>query len=871
MASEAILITGIDARRMTSGAKQTTDALKTIENRVETTGGRLDKFRERVRRPLTTGPIGRAAGRASGLLGSLGALTKGFAGLAAAVGLIKFGSFVAQTAELNNRLLAVVGSQEAASVQLEELRRVSNETRTDLGGNVEAFQQYETALRGTGTSTEELTEFIRVLNLGFKASGTDIETASGTLRQLGQGLSAGALRGDELNSFLEGAPGLVQPLIDSLNRLAEANDTQSGMALATQLAGGEVTRGNLRDIAAEGLISREAILGIVDSADELEEAFARQNVTIGDAFGVLTNNVAALLTDSRAVQGTIQLIANTILLVADGVQLLAEGLDTVADLYDRIVASAKELVDALPSISVPDIDLPSLPSISDVTDLITRNEGDSGIGADIEQGGSTAAQEMGNSIREAGEESAGFFSRAISNAGSALGLSDNGSENFNTGGPVTGRGGIDNVPALLTAGEFVVNRRAASRNRSLLGAINSGRISRFQEGGPVGPAPSPGPGPGVGGGGAITGTVDIAGRSIASIGSSVEQGVSTLAPEVEQVITPVGTGVEDAADTINTGVEQSDRSADLRQREAFSEGRKRAQEAQAIANRLAIAQDNASLELTSFTTAASRRDNLIASLLENSVTLEAADRNAEGITNGLVLNAKTIASGEQAATTAQVKAIASNAEGIIQAVSATGSAITRAIAAAATGDEAGIRRAASGNIEGIDQILASTRGQVAGTIAEIGLQLMGVFSTLRAQASQIASSQADAISRVSNLRSQIERNVTVSLAAFGGVTAPGGNSRARPSPRARFQFGGLVGGVPGVDRNLARLSRGEFVVNREDTRQNLDLLEDINSGRGGSRTSRSVTYNITTPDVSGFRRSRNQILSRERQALARVE
>lgn len=70
------------------------------------------------------------------------------------------------------------------------------------------------------------------------------------------------------------------------------------------------------------------------------------------------------------------------------------------------------------------------------------------------------------------------------------------------GGPIpaaAGSGVRDDVPALLTAGEYVVNRRATEQNYALLHAINSGRTLRvqgFATGGPVGPAPRPAPGSG---------------------------------------------------------------------------------------------------------------------------------------------------------------------------------------------------------------------------------------------------------------------------------------------------------------------------------------------------------------------------------------
>lgn len=58
---------------------------------------------------------------------------------------------------------------------------------------------------------------------------------------------------------------------------------------------------------------------------------------------------------------------------------------------------------------------------------------------------------------------------------------------FAAGGRVSGRGGIDNVPALLTAGEFVIKRGQVGKFLPLLQAINSGRLTpeRFQKGGIV--------------------------------------------------------------------------------------------------------------------------------------------------------------------------------------------------------------------------------------------------------------------------------------------------------------------------------------------------------------------------------------------------
>ena len=55
---------------------------------------------------------------------------------------------------------------------------------------------------------------------------------------------------------------------------------------------------------------------------------------------------------------------------------------------------------------------------------------------------------------------------------------------YRTGGEVTGEDGIDKVPAWLTAGEFVMTKNAAARNRALLESMNRGLVvPRYAGGG----------------------------------------------------------------------------------------------------------------------------------------------------------------------------------------------------------------------------------------------------------------------------------------------------------------------------------------------------------------------------------------------------
>jgi hypothetical protein len=56
----------------------------------------------------------------------------------------------------------------------------------------------------------------------------------------------------------------------------------------------------------------------------------------------------------------------------------------------------------------------------------------------------------------------------------------------NVGGGVPGSGNTDTVPAMLTPGEFVVNKEATKNNLGLLKAINDGKTQGLNSGGMAG-------------------------------------------------------------------------------------------------------------------------------------------------------------------------------------------------------------------------------------------------------------------------------------------------------------------------------------------------------------------------------------------------
>lgn len=116
--------------------------------------------------------------------------------------------------------------------------------------------------------------------------------------QLGQGLSSGVLRGEELNSVMEQAPRLAKALADGLG----------------------VTTGQLRAMGAEGEITAEKVIKALESQSAvLKGEVAGSALTVGQAFTQLGNSTTYAIGEldktigvSSAVAGAISSIASSL-------------------------------------------------------------------------------------------------------------------------------------------------------------------------------------------------------------------------------------------------------------------------------------------------------------------------------------------------------------------------------------------------------------------------------------------------------------------------------------------------------------------------------------------------------------------------------
>ena len=146
----------------------------------------------------------------------------------------------------------------------------------------------------------------------------------------------------------------------------------------------------------------------------------------------------------------------------------------------------------------------------------------------------------------------------------------------------------------------------------------------------------------------------------------------------------------------------------------------------------------------------------------------------------------------------------------------------------------------------------------------------------------------DAVSQLISelIRVQLQLAINNALAAAFNISTGGGGGllgglfgfhRGAVPAFANGYIPGFQSGRVGIDGPgtgtsdsiLARISRGESVINADATRRNRGTLERINRGDDVERPSiTNVTINVSTPDAASFRRSEGQILRRMEQRLS---
>ena len=239
---------------------------------------------------------------------AFGGLTRAVAGLAAAFGAREIIQFADNIQTLQNRLRLVTDSQEDLNNQFENLTTIANRSRADLGGIIDLYSKIILSTQDLGISTETAARVTESFGKLLAISGAETAAAEGAIRQFSQALASGAFRGDEFNSVVEAAPGILDILANKLG----------------------VSRGEVRGLAADGELTAQILIeALTESATTIDQQFGRTTTTIGQALTVLKNNFIALGTEATPAADAL----------AQGILLIANNLETAIVFAGSFIAA----------------------------------------------------------------------------------------------------------------------------------------------------------------------------------------------------------------------------------------------------------------------------------------------------------------------------------------------------------------------------------------------------------------------------------------------------------------------------------------------------------------------------------------------------
>jgi len=208
----------------------------------------------------------------------------------------------AQWTDMSNRLKMVADGTDGLARAQAEVVRIAQSTRAPLEATAQLYQRIAQQQDALGMSTSRVAGVVETVSKAMALSGVSAGAANAALVQFGQALASGVLRGDELNSILEQAPGLAMALAEGLG----------------------TTTGKLREMGAQGQLTADMVVGALEKqANSINQQFDKMAPTISQALGNVNTAFTAFVGKLDEATGLTAGLARTI-------DFLAKNFDTLA-------------------------------------------------------------------------------------------------------------------------------------------------------------------------------------------------------------------------------------------------------------------------------------------------------------------------------------------------------------------------------------------------------------------------------------------------------------------------------------------------------------------------------------------------------------
>lgn len=278
MTQESRLVIVIDSRNAARNARNLSDELNSIERNGDFATRSTDR---------------------------LGVATRQLAGYMA--GLITIGTAVSKMdtyTGLQNKLKLVTDSQIALNQAMQDTFKIAQNTGQAWESVSQIYQRFSDNAKRLNLNQAKTAELTDTVAKAIAISGGSASSAEAALIQFSQALASNVLRGEELNSVMEQAPGLAKAIAQGMS----------------------ITVGQLRSVAAEGKITGDVLVDALGKAKaSVDDLFGKTDFTIANSFTQLSNAITKFVGEAGSGSGAAQAISASL-------SGLAKNLETVTNI-----------------------------------------------------------------------------------------------------------------------------------------------------------------------------------------------------------------------------------------------------------------------------------------------------------------------------------------------------------------------------------------------------------------------------------------------------------------------------------------------------------------------------------------------------------
>ena len=232
-------------------ARQTIEVV--VKDKTAAALGNIDKRLKTIER--NTGTVSKGFGGAA-------SAAKAFVAVLGAREVIQFAARIKDTTaefqNYRNQLRLITDGQEDLNRVFNLLTQTAKENRTSFGETVDLFTKLRITTEALGIAEERVISVTSKLSQALQVAGADGNTAASVIRQFGQAMASGEVRGDEFRSLVEGL----------------------GPALAIMARESGITVGELRKMSQAGELTAQTMFELLENSNSLTNAFQSMDPTI---------------------------------------------------------------------------------------------------------------------------------------------------------------------------------------------------------------------------------------------------------------------------------------------------------------------------------------------------------------------------------------------------------------------------------------------------------------------------------------------------------------------------------------------------------------------------------------------------------------